>query len=320
LPTELFNKRGPLPVRSLSFWRDGRLGTGMMVRKIRIAAVAAVSAAVVVAVALWAAYRSVRQVRPFYQDALALDRDVLEQGRQELESRATALYSDANKVGKWQALFTDEQINGWLATELAEAANMDADDIAGSVHEPRVAISPGILTFGFTTTQSGVDTVVSVDASVFLTDEGDVAVRLMKVQAGTLPLPAGLVADELAAACERLPYPVVWSERDGERTAVIKIGQDATTSGQQFHIDAIELTDGELYVAGHTEATERSGRTVADRAANGDKPDGGAVAPAPQVDLADFELHLTPEDNESMLEIARRRGRTSAENSAAKAP
>jgi hypothetical protein len=279
----------------------------MMVRTLRIAAIVAVSAAVLVAAGLWAAYRSVRQVRPFYQQALALDQKVLEQGRQELESRATALYSDANKVGKWQALFTDEQINGWLAAELAEAADMDADEIAGSVREPRVAISPGILTFGFTTTQSGVDTVVSVDASVFLTDEGDVAIRLMKVQAGTLPLPAGLVADELAAACERLPYPVLWSERDGERTAVIQVGQDEISAGQRFHIDAIELTEGELYVAGHTELTAGSSEVVTNRAVNRTKTNGESTDPAPQVDLADFELHLTPDDNKSMLEIARRR-------------
>ena len=51
---------------------------------------------------------------------LKIEPEVLERGSRELESRATALYSDAKQIGRWQALFTSEQINGWLATQLAE--------------------------------------------------------------------------------------------------------------------------------------------------------------------------------------------------------
>ena len=201
-------------------------------------------------------------------------------GSRELESRATALYSDARQAGQWHALFTAEQINGWLATQLAEHR---AGELPDNVRDPRVAIAPNLLTLGFRTSSGGVDTVVSVDASVFLTDEGAVAIRLMSVRAGSLPLPVMQVADELAAACRELSLPVRWTT--GKRSAGRRrrTAQRSSTDKRQFYIDSIELGEGEVYVAGHTE-----------------------VHGASKVELSDYELRLTPSDAKSALEIARR--------------
>jgi hypothetical protein len=155
--------------------------------------------------------------------------------------------------------FTAEQINGWLATQLRDSGQGDADgsertDLAAAdVREPRVAISPGVITLGFKTTQSGVDTVVSVDAVVFLTESGDVAVKLVIVRAGALLLPLGIVADELSAACERMSLPVLWSENDAQPVAMIRVGSLADARDARWSIDALELTEGEVFVAGHTE-------------------------------------------------------------------
>jgi hypothetical protein len=277
----------------------GTLEQGIMAKKLRIAAIFGTALAAVVAASLWSAYRAARQVRPFYQQALELDHAVLERGRQELESRATALYSDARNSGTWQAVFTAEQVNGWLASQLAEVPADKAEALSESVRDPRIAISPGLLTLGFTTNQGSVDTVVSVDASVFLTEEGDVAVRLMKVQAGTLPLPVAIVADEIATACENLSLPILWSEHDGRPVAMIKIGNADAANGPRWFIDAIELTEGELFVSGHTDVAKRD---VVDRV---------------QPNLEDYELRLSAPKSKSMLEIAQRAERAGADSSRA---
>lgn len=281
-----------------------------MVRKLRIAAVCAAALAIVCVAALWFAYQAARQVRPFYRQALALDSAVLERGRQELESRATALYSDAQKAGAWHALFTDEQINGWLASQLATAsdeAGGDGAEMTAAIREPRVAISPGLMTLGFTTKQGGVDTVVSVDASVFLTEGGEVAVRFEKVRAGSLPLPVALVADELATACRELSLPVMWSENKGQPLAMIKIGEESSSNGPRWFIDAIELAQGELYVAGHTDFVTTKPDIVAENSRPFVPRDGaGSAAAAAEIDLGDYELRLSAPNGDSMLEVARR--------------
>ena len=218
-----------------------------MARKMRIAAISLLVLAVVAAVALWGAYRATQRVRPFYQQALALDPDVLEAGSRQLESRATTLYSDTQDPGQWHALFTAEEVNGWLAVKLAEEY---ADAIPEDVHDPRIAIAPEAITLGFRTRRGGVETVVSVDAIVFVTESGAIAVRLAGVKAGALPLPVMQVADQLAASCQRMSLPVRWTQQDGQPVAIIDVDRGGR---QRVHIESIELGDGELYIAGRTE-------------------------------------------------------------------
>lgn len=216
-----------------------------MTRKLRIAAVAVAVVVGLLAVGLGVAYHAVQQVRPFYEQALQIQPDALERGGRELESRATALYSDTKHVGRWQALFTTEQINGWLATQLAE---FSGTELPPNIHDPRVAITPGVLTLGFRTKSNGVDTVVSADANVSLTEDGAVAIRLDSVRAGALPLPALKFADELASACQKLKLPIRWTRHSGKPVALVDLHEV-----ESLYVDDVRLDEGQLYVAGHTE-------------------------------------------------------------------
>jgi hypothetical protein len=240
---------------------------------------------------LGGAYYAARQVRPFYEQALKIEPAVLEQGSRELESRATALYSDVKQAGHWQALFTTEQINGWLATQLATNAK---GELPNNIRDPRVAIARDVLTLGFQTSSGGVETVISVDAAVSLTDQGAVAVRLISVRAGNLPLPVLQLADELAAACQKLKLPVRWTRQDGKPVALVEI----RTKDPVF-VDAIQLDDGQLYVAGHTERNRSPGTVMDSRA-------GRETARGEDEITSDYELRLTPKSEEAGLEIARR--------------
>jgi hypothetical protein len=266
-----------------------------MARKLRIAALCTSVVTACVLAILGGIYFAARHVRPFYEQALGLEPEVLERGSRELESRATALYSDARQGGKWHALFSAEQINGWLATQLVEHQVA----FPSKIRDPRVAISPDVLTLGFRALSRGVETVVTADASVFVTEEGAVAIRLMSVRAGALPLPVMQLADEIATACEELSLPVRWTQDSGQPVAVVELRSDMSTDNQHFYIDVIEFGEGEMYVAGHTEvpATFAKGtpkKLNRQRAADC------------EIKLDDYELRLTPRDKGSALKVARR--------------
>jgi hypothetical protein len=270
-----------------------------MVRKLRIAAFCTLGVGICLLLAFGGTYYAAQQVRPFYAQALQLEPDVLERGSRELESRATALYSEARQAGEWHAVFTAEQINGWLALQLT--ANRDIE-LSSKIGDPRVAIAPDVLTLGFRASSGGVDTVVSVDASVFLTEEGAVAIRLISVRAGALPLPVMQLADEIATACKELSLPVRWTRQDGKPVAVVDIQSDSSTDDRRFKIDAIELGEGELYVAGHTEIGQASAATEA----LSSKINERFNSDCREVALDEFELRLTPRDRRSALKVARR--------------
>jgi hypothetical protein len=266
-----------------------------MARQLRIAAFCTLGVGVCVLAALGGAYFAAQQVRPFYKHALRIEPEALERGSRELESRATALYSEAKKAGRWEAAFTAEQINGWLAVQLVD--NLDIE-LPSRVRDPRVAISADRLRLGFRTSSGGVDTVVSVDAGVFLTDDGAVAIHLMSVRAGALPLPVMQLADQIADACRDLELPVRWTRQEGQPVALVELHSDPSTDKRQFFIDAIELRENELYVAGHTEIGTGSESSPERLGSHG--------IDCSDVALDEFELRLTPRDERSALQVARR--------------
>ena len=63
-------------------------------------------------------------------------------------------------------------------------------------------------TLGFRTRRGGVETVVSADAAVMLTERGRWRFGLLSVQAGALPLPVMQVAEDVSQACQKLSLPV----------------------------------------------------------------------------------------------------------------
>src|SRR4051812_19517583 len=191
-----------------------------MARKSRIAIVCSLGVSVLLAFALGGAYYAARQVRPFYEQALKIEPEVVEKGSRELESRATALYSDAKQIGKWQALFTAQQINAWFAKQQAEDKK---GEILAGIRDPRIAITRDCLTLGFRSKSGGVETVFSVDASVLLPKDGAIGIRLLSVRAGALPLPVMKAADILSTATAKMKLPVRWTQQDGQPIAIVTI-------------------------------------------------------------------------------------------------
>jgi uncharacterized protein YpmS len=221
-----------------------------MARKHRIAAIAVlVGAAGLATAGLGAVYIALGREQPFYTVALAADPDMLQVGSRELETRATALYSETRQSGAWRESFTEDQINGWLAVQLV---NSFADALPNDVREPRIAIADDHVALGFRTWRGGVETVVTVRAAVMLTDEGNVAIRLMSVHAGALPLPAMQVAEDVAQICRELSLPVNWTQVEGQAVAILDVNRGAGAAGKSISLEAIELRDGAMYVAGRT--------------------------------------------------------------------
>ncbi|MCG8432663.1 MAG: hypothetical protein MJA83_01365 [Gammaproteobacteria bacterium] len=205
----------------------------------------------VVAVALfgtWSLYRAAKQIRPFYAEAAVAKPAELEEASRELESQATALYSDTQSPGLWSAVFSDRQLNGWLAVQLAgEQSKL----LPPKICDPRLATSPGMLQFGFMTSEAGLKTLVSVDAEVFLTEPGTMAIRLKTVRAGAVPLPAAKIAEEVRLASESWSLPIHWTRMEGDVVALVDLGE---VLGDEAPVTVVtlELRAGEIFIAGKT--------------------------------------------------------------------
>ncbi len=221
-----------------------------MSRTLRILGVVALLLASVIGVGLWEAHRAIHHVQPFYREAGQIGRIELEQAGRELETQAGALYSNVEEAGRWSAIFTQEQLNGWLATELPENYQ---DFLPANIRDPRIAISPKKIQIGFLSTQTGFETVVSLDVEVFLTEPGLLAFRLMAVRAGSLPLPSGQVAEEIQAASQSWSIPVRWTRSEGTIVALVDLAEPLSSEEEVVTVERFELLPGEIFITGQTE-------------------------------------------------------------------
>lgn len=221
-----------------------------MARKHRIAAITILLAVAALAtVGLSGVYLALAQEQPFYSAALSADPRTLEAGSRELESRASALYSETRQPGTWQVAFTEDQINGWLAVRLANAYS---EALPENISEPRVSLADDHLALAFRTRRGGVQTVVTARATLMLTDDGKVAIRLHSVHAGALPLPVMQVADDVLHACQEFDLPVSWMQVNGQPVALIDVNRGARTGGNPIALSALELRQRMIYIEGRT--------------------------------------------------------------------
>lgn len=217
---------------------------------LRIVLVSAVGLLLVAAAGLFVVWRASRQVPEFYQEAIHGDPEVQAEASDAMLQRATTLASDLKQEGRWEASFTADQINGWLAVDLVKN---HSGQLPPSVSDPRVAIEPDRLTVACRFHEGAVDSVLSLSVDVYLPEPNVVAVRIHQARAGALPLPLDSVLDRISEAARRSDLRIKWRQADGDPVAFISLPPPRGPADDLVEIDTLRLGDGEVYVAGTTE-------------------------------------------------------------------
>lgn len=227
-----------------------------MHKRLRIAALIGCGLLLVIALGLGGLYWALKHEPEFYRDAVRLDRSFQKQASDQMLQRAAALRSDVEKEGRWKALFTAEQINGWLAVDLPENF---PDALPESFRDPRVEIRPDRMTLACRLKQGGTTTVVTLTVEPYLPEPNLLALRIRNARAGLLPMPLTTVLDAISEAAGQIGFPLDWQRADRDPVALISTtlpDQD----GKPVQIETIQLGDGEIYLTGTT-GQRRAGDT-----------------------------------------------------------
>jgi len=192
-------------------------------------------------------YRAVRYTPDFYSHALATDPVALAAGRDRILDRAAALASNIQKGGRWEAVFTVEEINGWLALELQRSY---PNALPAEFRDVRVAIQSQQIMLACRYSHSGADTVLWVALEPYIAEPNVLALRIRKLRAGRLPLPMNRVLKALSQAAEHSALPLQWRQAEGDPVALVSLPVDDNDHAAPVNIDTLELRQGELYLAG----------------------------------------------------------------------
>jgi hypothetical protein len=194
-------------------------------------------------------YWAVRREPAFYRQALAHEPARLEEASDELLQHTTALVSDVREVGQWQALFTADQVNGWLAVDVPQN---HPGLLPAEIIEPRVMFQPSRVTIGCRLEQAGISTVASLEVEVYMARPNVLAIRFCKARAGAVPVPLAPILERCSAAAANSNLRLEWQQASGDPVALLTLAA-RQEHGTEFFLEKLELRDGEMYLSGRTE-------------------------------------------------------------------
>ncbi len=210
--------------------------------------------------------QEIDKVQPFYAAAIQTDRQDLEIAGRRAEHRVETLLEVPKGTDRWETVFTDEEVNGWLAVILEEEY---ADLLPPEVTDPRVAFTPGGCKIGYRYQGRRIEGVVSVEGDAYMDADDVPAVRLRRAWFGGLPLPMSRVVEEITDSAAKLKIPIRWSEHEGDPVLLASVADALSTDEERRQLEQLELRDGELLLAGRAEPLPKPTKTAAIPASGG---------------------------------------------------
>jgi uncharacterized protein YpmS len=195
------------------------------------------------------AYRASQHVPEFYQRALKADPARQVEASDRMVQQALDLTCEVRESGHWEALFTAEQLNGWLAVDLVQN---HPKLLPNTVSDPRVAITKEGIQLGCKYKSEHLSTVCSLHVEPTLSEPNVVALRVRSAKAGNLPLPLHEILDGITQAAAGTDVHLRWRKEGDDPVALVTIPLPRSEHDVNIRLTKMELRDGAIFLAGET--------------------------------------------------------------------
>jgi hypothetical protein len=162
------------------------------------------------------------------------------QGARDLETREPV----------WEMSFSAEQMNAYFQEDYF--LHGGDDNLPEGFSAPRVKIEDGKMRLGIRYGSGVTSTVLSLEVKLWLVENeiNVLAMEIVSLQAGSLPLSTGTLLDYISEAARRENIDITWYRHEGHPAAIMRFQADLTRPTFQF--DRVELKDGRLTIAGRS--------------------------------------------------------------------
>lgn len=195
------------------------------------------------------AQQALRHEPAFYTQALETPAVDQQRAGREFERNILQLNNDLRHKGQWKRVFTDSQINGWLAMDLPKKF---PELLPPTIDQPRVALVPGTVNVAFRYQDTDWSTVIHLSMDVHLTEDPNTfGLRIRNARAGWIPMPLKDFLDQISQAARQADLPLRWAQRNGDPVALITIPyQSDGEDSKPIIIETIDIGEGTLTIAG----------------------------------------------------------------------
>ena len=186
----------------------------------------------------------------FYREMVKQPRVNREKEAKRFVAQSLQLRNDICNEPTWEAVFSDEEVNAWLAEDLVTHF---ADQLPPEVHEPRVRFELDQVTLAFGLDQGPVRSVIWVVARPHVPGPNVLELTIEKIRAGMLPVPAEKVLDRITQHARAQGLDVTWKCEGELPVAVIRYtphdGRD------DVKLERIDIREGQIRLGGRSDRT-----------------------------------------------------------------
>lgn len=228
---------GTQPMKSTSRWKRGILyvlGLGI------------VGAGIVAAV-----HFSTQHVPRFYREALE-DASVTVETAEEFQARTTHLLESIDESPDWTESFTEQEINSWLAFEYPQ---LDQDLVPPEVSEPRVRFDDGYVLTACRYEGAEFSGVLSLKISPKVTESHELALELVSVKAGLIPLPLERILREIPEESDLRDWSLELVETDDGEVLLIS---HELFDESAYQLTAIEVEEEQITLSGQSRREDQA--------------------------------------------------------------
>lgn len=211
------------------------------------------------------AHHALRHEPVFYTQALETPAVEQQKAGREFERNVLKLHNDLRNKGQWKRVFTDSEINGWLAMELPKKF---PELLPPTIDQPRVALAPGTLNLAFRYQDAQWSTVINLSMEVQLTEVPNTfGLRIRNARAGWIPMPLGDFLEQISQAARRADLRLRWAQQDGDPVALITIPRESDNGfSEPIVIEAMDIDEGKVVIAGRKGTIGEQSRASEDEA------------------------------------------------------
>src|SRR4051794_37232802 len=184
----------------------------------------------------------------FYRAMVRLPRAQRADKAKQFVRQSLQLRNDICNEPSWEAVFTDQEVNAWLAEDLVTHF---ADQLPPEVHEPRVVFEVDRATLAFQLDQGPFSSVIWVVARPHVPEANVLELTLEKIRAGVLPVPADRVLDRITEHARNHGLDVRW--RPGiEGLPIVTIRYTPDSARDDVKLEQIQIQSGQIRLAGRS--------------------------------------------------------------------
>jgi hypothetical protein len=184
----------------------------------------------------------------FYRAMVQLPREQREVRAKRFVAQSLQLRNDICNEPTWEAVFTDEEVNAWLAEDLVTHF---ADQLPPEVHEPRVVFEVDRVTLAFQLDQGPFSSVIWVVARPHVPEGNVLELTLEKIRAGVLPVPPDRILDRIAAYAQGHGLDFRW-RRSAEGFPIATIRYTPDTARDDVMLEQVQIQAGQIRLAGRS--------------------------------------------------------------------